>query len=737
VHGLTEFVLHHRKWVMLFWAVMFVVGAFSAGKATERLTVDFSLPGQPGYETSVKIVDQYGNGGSFQPYLPVVTVPEGTTAVEEMDTITGVFDEISATVPDLRLADYAQTNDDVFLTEDGRTTYAMIFAPPPLDFTSPFPNEAIEPILEKAADTTGFEWQLTSYDMLAAGETAESEEPSVLLETLLGALGALAVLLFLFASFLSLVPLLVAAVSILSTFTVVLLLTYVTDMSFIVQFLIALVGLGVAIDYSLLLVTRWREEREHGRENHEAVVIAMNTAGRAVVSSAGTVAISLVALLVIPVPFLRSMGLGGMLIPVVSTIVVLTLLPALLGGIGPRVDWPKIRHESKASRVWSSWAAMIVRRRWWAAGIAVGLLLVMISPVLGIKIGQAQTDSLASGGPAYEALQTLRDGGVPDGVISPLEVLIETDGAAAISDSADEVVANSSSVEGVSAAFAPDTEQWRTDTSGIVAVIPTAETVDSENAQVVNRVTDANSSVDGFVGVAGAGAIVLDYIDAVYGSFPLVLTLIALVTFLLLARAFRSLLLPLKAVILNIISVAATFGAVVWFWQEGNGSEAIFGISATGSVTFWLPVLIFAFLFGLSMDYEVFILSRMREEYDATGSTNRAVILGLGRTGRLVTGAALILFFAFLALASSPGTDIKVFATALGFGILLDATIVRALLVPALVSLLGRWNWWLPPWAARVLFVEPHGAVVEPKDSQIDLADPAQRAAVDNGQTPV
>jgi len=150
------------------------------------------------------------------------------------------------------------------------------------------------------------------------------------------------------------------------------------------------------------------------------------------------------------------------------------------------------------------------------------------------------------------------------------------------------------------------------------------------------------------------------------------------VTFLLLARAFRSLLLPLKAVLLNIASVAATFGAVVWFWQDGHGAEAVFGIQATGAVTFWLPVLIFAFLFGLSMDYEVFILSRMREEYDATGSTKLAVIQGLGRTGRLVTCAALILFWAFIALTSSPGTDIKVFATALGVGILLDATIVQA-----------------------------------------------------------
>jgi putative drug exporter of the RND superfamily len=166
-------------------------------------------------------------------------------------------------------------------------------------------------------------------------------------------------------------------------------------------------------------------------------------------------------------------------------------------------------------------------------------------------------------------------------------------------------------------------------------------------------------------------------------------------------------LLPLKAVLLNLVSVAAVFGVTVFFWQEGNGSEAVFGIAGTGAITFWLPVLIFAFLFGLSMDYEVFILARMREEYDKTGSTTTAVVEGLGRTGRLVTSAALILFFAFIALASAPGTDIKVFATALGVGILLDATVVRALLVPALVSLFGRWNWWLPAGVARVLRVEP------------------------------
>jgi RND superfamily putative drug exporter len=224
---------------------------------------------------------------------------------------------------------------------------------------------------------------------------------------------------------------------------------------------------------------------------------------------------------------------------------------------------------------------------------------------------------------------------------------------------------------------------------------------------VVDRVQAAVQGTPGVVGVAGAGAVVKDYFRAVYHNFPYVLALIAAITYILLVRTFRSLLLPLKAVLLNLVSVAAVFGAVVFFWQNGHGSNAIFGISATGAIAFWLPVLIFAFLFGLSMDYEVFILSRMREEYDATGSTSVAVVGGLGRTGRLVTSAALILFFAFSALASAPGTDIKLFATALGVGILIDATIVRALLVPALVSVLGRWNWWLPPGVARLLRVEP------------------------------
>jgi RND superfamily putative drug exporter len=252
--------------------------------------------------------------------------------------------------------------------------------------------------------------------------------------------------------------------------------------------------------------------------------------------------------------------------------------------------------------------------------------------------------------------------------------------------------------------------------SDIIA-IPNVVTANNQSLQPVRNVQAAVAPINGVFGVGGDGPVQQDYIHAVYGHFPLMFTVIALATLILLMRAFRSFLLAIKAVLLNLISMAATFGLLTFFWQEGHGSSAIFGVPATGAITFWIPLMIFAFLFGLSMDYEVFILSRIREEYDASPDelgTNGAVVQGLGRTGRLVTCAALILFLAFASLATGPETDIKVLASGLGVGILLDATIVRALLVPALMSLLGRWNWWMPRWASRVLRVEPQ-----------PLADPA------------
>jgi RND superfamily putative drug exporter len=303
---------------------------------------------------------------------------------------------------------------------------------------------------------------------------------------------------------------------------------------------------------------------------------------------------------------------------------------------------------------------------------------------------------------------------MPNGALTPMEVLVATDQAPA-------AAARLGQINGIEHAMLPRGPAGNRDGQSIVLLVPEHETVNSKSVGVVKEVKNVAKTLPGVIGVAGLGPAQIDFLHAVYGNFPMMLGLIALLTYILLVRAFRSTLLPFKAVLLNIISVGATLGLMVLFWQHGIGSQAIFGIAATGAITFWIPLMVFAFLFGLSMDYEVFILSRIREEYDGARSTNAAVIEGIGRTGRLVTSAALILFLAFAALASGPGTDLKTLATGLGFGILLDATLVRSLLVPSLVSLFGRWNWYLPAGLARVLRVQPsypHPERDEPREPE-------------------
>jgi RND superfamily putative drug exporter len=718
VRRITEAVLRHRKLVVVGWLVLFLAGAALAQQTTKRLTIDFSLPGQPGYEAAKTILATYGNGGETQPLIATLSVKDGSALSPSVDA---AFTKVQQQLPPTRVVSHANTGDAVFATRDKNTAYALVFYPFPTasqgfkDVWTPKVRDTLT-----AAAPPGATVGVTGYDQLGNG--GDSSGPGVLVETLLGGLGALAVLAFVFASFLALVPMVVAAVTILTSFLVLLGVTYLTDVSFVVQFLVALIGLGVAVDYSLLIVNRWREERQRGRANAEAVVVAMETAGHAVVFSGVTVAIGLVALVVLPVPFLRSMGYGGALIPLVSVAAACTLLPAILGGIGPRVDWPRIRHEATASKGWSRWARLVVRRRWPSTVVALAVLGALLVPFFGIKIGLAASDSLAKSGPAYQAFHRLQTGGVPNGVLTPIEVLVRGDGSASGA-----VAAKLRTVDGVASAVAPSGPANNRSGTSVVVAIPSDETVNSTTLASVRHVKDALSDDPSVIGVAGVGPTQIDYVNAVYKNFPYVIAVIVVLTFLLLARAFRSLLLPLKAVLLNLISLGATFGGLVLFWQWGHGSNAVYGIAPTGAITFWLPILVFAFLFGLSMDYEVFILSRVREEYDRVGGTDASVVEGIGRTGRLVTSAALILFLAFLSLSSGPQTDIKVLATGLGFGILLDATVIRSLLVPALVSLFGRWNWVLPAWAARPLRVAPSDGPPEPpRDVQLPRARQAR-----------
>ena len=698
--GFTRWILRHKLLVAFFWITVTVVGILTVGRASGALSKQFSSPGQESSVVNGTILRTYGIG--TPPIVLVVTLPDGTTvdAPGIADQLTGALAAVNAAVPGAHILSYPSTGDRAFVSQDGRTTFALVETPTsPVGFADGTPGlNAVQAAVHDLR-IAGAPVHVTGTTALSSA-SATTGGGSVLTESIIGGLGALVILAFVFGSFLAIVPLLMAVPAIMGAFLLVWGVTTVTDISFIVQFLIGLIGLGVAIDYALLVVVRWREERAAGYGNSDAVQRAMETAGAAVIHSGTTVAVGLLALITLPIPFLRSVGVGGMLIPLVSVAVAITLLPVVLATVGPFLDWPRNRRAAHVSHAWTAWARIVIRRRWVAAGVALLVLGMLLVSALTLNPGDPQADALAQSGDAREGLVALQQAGIGAGALTPIYALTQP-------ADADAVAVRLGQVSGVRTAIAPNDAVWRRDGMALITVIPTVDANAGAGRTTLARLRQAAHTGAAQARIGGDAAENADFVTAVYGNFPLMIALIAIVTFLLLARAFRSLILPLKAVVLNVLSVGGAWGILSLVWQHGYGSQLIGGSVATGSITAWVPLMVFAFLFGLSMDYEVFIMARMREEYDRTGSTNAAVVEGIGRTGRLVTCAALILTLAFVSMASAPVTEIKMLATGLAAGILLDATIIRALLVPALVSLMGRWNWWLPTLPARFLRITP------------------------------
>jgi putative drug exporter of the RND superfamily len=342
--------------------------------------------------------------------------------------------------------------------------------------------------------------------------------------------------------------------------------------------------------------------------------------------------------------------------------------------------------------VWGRWARFVVRRPVAVAGVGVVLVLVLAGFGTQIKTGETALQHFPGGGTAIAGRQMLADAHISPGVMKPLNVLVENGGDP-------EQIANKiRSVDGLEGASAP--AGWHRGSTSLVEAFPAFDSAAPGIHGVIDRSNRALKGTDGTL--TGVAAVNQDFLHALFGTFPYVLGFVLLLTMILLTRAFRSVVLAAKAVLLNLFSLAAALGIVVLVFQQGHGSS-LWGVGATGSITAYVPLMIFAFLFGLSMDYEVFMLSRMREAYDETGSTNKAIELGLARTGKLVTSGALILMFAFLVLSSGPGFEVKSLAVGIAAGIIFDATVIRALLVPALMRLFGEANWWMPNWTRVAL----------------------------------
>jgi RND superfamily putative drug exporter len=694
---LAHVIARRRKAVIVLWVILTLFGGFAAGRVSKRWYQSFSIPGKSAYEANQRTLRAFGTG--VRP--PNVVVFHTTGDATKSVAIKQAMERAAATMPGARTSSYFSTGNLMYVSRDRHTTFEEVYPPGIAKFDT---KSGATKMRATAANglPAGTTVAVTGHDPLEEASTHGSGGgPSVLLEGVIGGLGALVILLFVFGTLPAiLIPIAVAVAAILNTFTLIWGLTYITNVSIIVQFLIALVGLGVAIDYALLMIFRFRDELREGEDVETALVETMTHAGRSVIVSGSTVAVGLLSMIVLPLPFIRSMGIGGMLIPAVSVIAAITLLPALLATLGTRINSLRVMPKRLVDRghpedgIWGRWARLVLRRPWPVA--IAGLAIVAVLAGIGTQLNpnESQLKNFPGSGTAIAGRQMLADAGISPGVMKPFVVLVENGG------NAQAVAGRLQSVNGVVGATAP--VSWHSGSDSLVEAFPAVDGAAPGIQSIIDRVNGSLRGTNATLG--GVAAVDRDFVHAVYGNFPYVLAFVLVLTLVLLARAFRSIVLPIKAALLNLLSLAAAFGIVVFIFQMGHGSS-LWNITATQAITAWIPLMIFAFLFGLSMDYEVFMLTRMREAYDETGSTEKAIELGLARTGKLVTSAALILMFAFLVLSSSPGFEIKEFAIGLAAGIIFDATVIRALLVPALMRLLGNANWWMPHWTRRALFI--------------------------------
>ena len=515
-----------------------------------------------------------------------------------------------------------------------------------------------------------------------------------------------------------LIPFAFAACTITATLAALYALAHEFLLSSYVPNLVALIALGLAIDYSLLVVHRFREElAREGCPVDDAVVHTMLTAGRAVVVSGVAVAIGLAVVLTIPVPFVRSLGVGGVLVPLLSIVAALTLQPALLSLFGRggmrRVRVLALRPAHEVDRgFWARLAHGIMRRPMSLLAAGTAVLALAAAPVAFLRLTPGSIAAIPQFTESARGLALLRDR-VGPGEITPIEIVLDAGATGQ---------ARAPAIRAATARLVEDVSQEPE--AYIVATGPAAPYVDPSGRYrrvfIVGRHEFGDEAIQGLVRrlqsrlvpaarfpvavrvyVGGAPAQGVDFLARVYGAFPWIVLAVLALTYLMLLRAFRSLLLPLMAVLLNLLSVAAAYGLLVVIFRFGVGADVL-GLFRIAQVEGWIPVFLFAMLFGLSMDYEVFLVMRMRESWDEVPDNARAVANGLERTGRIITAAAVIMVAAFSGFIAGRVAGLQEFGAGLALAVLLDATLVRVLLVPSLMALLGAWNWWLPTSIARL-----------------------------------
>jgi RND superfamily putative drug exporter len=706
----TRFVLRHRIFVLLAWIATLVVAGVASSQLSDLLTNRFTLPGTDSQRAERILQEHFGqrSTGSF------------TLVVESHG------DDVAALLPRARTAAARAaaelpTGTLVSVLPLGDSTIAAQI----VSKLDPADAKGSTEAMRRAAGT------IAGASLYLTGQAAtEHDLDPVFAEDLkrgelyLAIPIALVILVFTFGTLSFLLPFVFSLVTIPTTLGIIWIFANYMELTTYLTNLVSLIGLGIAIDYSLLIVYRFREEIRNGRDRDEAIVTTMNTAGRAVVFSGTAVAIGLALLLFMPLPFMRGFGVGGLIIPTVSVIAAMTLLPALLSLLGRRLEGvrllPRKLMERRADHEHGFWAKLahwIMRYPWPVAITTTAFLLLLAAPALALELGPGSNEGIPKRLESVQGLDVLA-AAVGAGATAPTAVVIDTGRPGGATDpgvraalarlqtglEADPQVARVDFVAG-----APQ----HVDATGRylnVQVIGKSDYGKPESLEFVDRlrgeVVPAADFPAPVIVVAGGGPPGgRDFLDLTYSWFPWLVAAVLLATYVLLVRAFRSLLLPLKAIILNCLSIAAAYGLLVVVFKWGAGEP--FGLISYDQIEGWIPVMLFAMLFGLSMDYEVFLVSRMREEWDAGASNDEAVVVGLEKTGRLVTAAGLIMFAAFMGFVAGSIVGLQQFGFGLAAAILIDVTIVRSLLVPSAMKLFGRYNWWLPDRVAKIVRVPP------------------------------
>ncbi len=701
----TRVVVHWRAVVIVFWVAVIVVGVLSAFKLPDLLTTSLTVPGTSSAQANRILEQHFGQNieGSFTVIFNKAHPSTARVAVMERELRAAVKE-----LPNARASSITST--------DG-LLYATVTTPFDLGRAAPYTST-----LRHALERVGLgDTQVTGAPALQHDITPVLASDLHHGELLAVAVALLVLALVLGLSWAMLVPLIVAGATMAGALAIMFALAHHFLMVLYIPNLVELIGLGLAVDYSLLIVHRYREElADPATEPVDAVVATMLSAGRTVLVSGLAVTLGLAVLFLIPVPFVRSLGFAGLAVPIVSVASALTLQPVLLSLLSRRgvavATLPFGAGARQGPGLWARLATFVTARAIAVAAAAVLVLVLCASAALWLQLTPGSLRAIPQNSQAARGLATLQDRGGP-GIVTPIEVVIDARQPAKALDKRVSAATLRLAIQltkdrevffvsmGSTPSFVDRSGRYRQ-----IDVVARDGFGDEPSQRLVRRIRDVDVKLARFpagvgVYVGGAPAQGVDFLNRVYGNIEWIALLVLALAYLVLVRAFRSLVLALMAVVLNLLSIAATYGLVVMVFRFGLGADTL-GLYRVSQIEGWVPVFLFAMLFGLSMDYEVFFVSRMREARDHGATTRQAVIDGMSHTGRVVSAAALIMVGALLGLILGHVAGLQELGVGLALGVLVDATIVRGLLMPSLMTLCGDANWYLPTAVARLLLLK-------------------------------